>query len=278
MPRALTWQSVTNLSILFVTGSNLARLDHVTGASAATMALGLGASALAHKLGWLPLGRERQLWLRQLRKHRAALTKRYRQLVRVNAYGAEEKGKWFGELDRFRAAAGLALEGKALDSFDSLATRTIKRWVAQEEEDPLVETAPEEMSPEDYEHHCADLLRRAGWAAEVTGMSGDQGVDVLAERGEHRIAVQCKLHFANPVGNKAVQEAHAAAGYVDATLAVVASNRDFTRSAEQLAHKLGVLLLHHTELADLDRHLPKPRENRLAGKLGRMERANESAR
>jgi len=278
MPRALTWQSVTNLSILFVTGSNLARLNHVTTASATLFACAVVVSAIAHKFGWLPLGRDRQIWLRHLHKHRPALSKRYRQLVRVNAYGAEEKDKWLDELDRFRKAAKLPLQGKALDEFDGFATRTVKRWVAQDDDEPLAETTPEELTPEDYEHHCADLLRRAGWSAEVTGMSGDQGVDVLAERGEIRIAVQCKLHFANPVGNKAVQEAHAAAGFVDASLAAVVSNREFTRSAEQLAGKLGVLLLHHSELSDLDRFVPKPREKRPAGKPGRPERVSEGVR
>jgi restriction system protein len=260
MARAFTWQSVTQIAILFVTGSNLARLDHVTGAAAALTGTALLASGVAHKLGWLPPGRDRQIWLRHLRKHRAALTKRYRQLVRINAYGAEEAGKWYGELDRFRAAAKLDLEGRRLAAFDRLATKTIKRWIAQDDREAYVEPAPEEMSPEDYEHHCAEVLRRAGWAAEVTGMSGDQGVDVLAERGELRVAIQCKLHFANPVGNKAVQEAHAAAGYVDAGHAAVVSNREFTRSAEQLAAKLGVLLLHDSELGELERHLPRSRE------------------
>ena len=276
MPRAVTWQSLTKLSILFVTGSNLARLDHVTGTSAALFAVAFAASALAHRLGWLPLGADRQAWLRHLKRHRTALTKRYRQLVRVNAYGAEEKGKWLDELDRFRAAAKLTLDDKALEAFDAFATRIVKRWVAQDDKQPLEEAAPEELTPEDYEHHCAERLRRAGWSAEVTGMSGDQGVDVLAERGSLRLAVQCKLHFANPVGNKAVQEAHAAAGFADADLAAVVSNRDFTRSAEQLAAKLGVLLLHHTELDDLDRVLPQPR--RLAGKAAASEQVRDAVR
>ena len=276
MPSAVTWQSLTKLSILFVTGSNLARLDHVTGASAALCAAALAASALAHRLGWLPLGADRQAWLRPLKRHRAALTKRYRQLVRVNAYGAEEKGKWLDELDRFRAAAKLALDDKALAAFDAFATRTVKRWVAQDDKEPLEEAAPEELTPEDYEHHCAERLRRAGWTAEVTGMSGDQGVDVLAERGNLRLAVQCKLHFANPVGNKAVQEAHAAAGFADADLAAVVSNREFTRAAEQLAAKLGVLLLHHTELDDLDRVLPQQASRPAAKAI--TGRAREAAR
>ena len=63
MASVVTWQSLTSLSILFVTGSNLARLDHVTAPSAALFATGLAASALAYRLGWLPLKRDHPLWL-----------------------------------------------------------------------------------------------------------------------------------------------------------------------------------------------------------------------
>ena len=80
--------------------------------------------------------------------------------------------------------------------------------------------------------------------------------------GDVVVVVQCKLYFANAIGNKAVQEAHAAAGFFDASHAVVASNAQYTRSAEQLAAKLGVLLLHHSELPDLERLLTFRRRQR----------------
>jgi HJR/Mrr/RecB family endonuclease len=117
----------------------------------------------------------------------------------------------------------------------------------------------DEMTPSDYEYHCAELLRGAGWEVELTGASGDQGVDVLAQKSGLSVAVQCKLHFAKPIGNKAVQEAHAAAGFVEASHAVVVSNNTYTRSAEALADRLRVLLLHHSELPDLDMLLARAR-------------------
>jgi HJR/Mrr/RecB family endonuclease len=66
--------------------------------------------------------------------------------------------------------------------------------------------------------------------------------------------LQCKL-YSNPVGNKAVQEAHAARGFYEAKWAIVVSNRTYTPSARELAHSLGVVLVHHDELATLHERL-----------------------
>jgi restriction system protein len=248
--RPSAWASLTKYAIVFIVAMNLARLDRLTGKAAAIAAAGLVLVVLLTWLGVLPLGGERPEWRRLIRRHEVALTRRYRQLVRVNAYGAEEFAKWHDELARFREAVKLVLDDTAIPRFDALATRMVRGWAAAEP-DARIPEAMDEITPQDYEHLCADLLRKAGWQAEVTGQSGDQGVDILAQRGDIAVALQCKLYFGNPVGNKAVQEAHAAAGYSDADYAAVVSNRDFTNAAEQLARKLGVLLLHHSELGDL---------------------------
>ncbi len=95
-----------------------------------------------------------------------------------------------------------------------------------------------------------------GLADEDAGNSGDQGADVIAERGGRRAVIQCK-RYQSPVGNKAVQEAYAAARFQDAGYAVVVTNSIFTKSARQLANKNGILLMHHDDLSSL--------ENTLAG-------------
>lgn len=248
--RASTWVSLTKFAIVFIVAMNLARLDRLTGLATAIAAGALALVLVLTWLGILPIGGDRPAWRRLIRRHSQALTRRYRQLVRVNAYGAEEFDKWHDELVRFRESTRLTLDEKAIPRFDALATRMVRAWAAADPDTQIPE-AMEEITPEDYEHLCADLLRKAGWEADVTGQSGDQGVDILARRDDLVVALQCKLYFGNPVGNKAVQEAHAAAGYSDADYAVVVSNRDFTTSAEQLARKLGVLLLHHSELREL---------------------------
>ena len=250
--------ALSKLALIFVAAMNLAHLRAVDGRVAVVAASMLVALGLARRFGPAPLSVHRQAWMALINDHRATLAKRFRQLVRINAYGFEEKGKWQAELARFRVSVGLDLDARHAAAFDRLATRRIRRLAEGAADHALAETE-DAMTPEDYEHHCAELLRRNGWSAEVTGMSGDQGVDVVAERDGVSIALQCKLHFSRPVGNKAVQEAHAAADFAETSHAAVVTNAAFTRSAEALATKLGVLLLHHSDLPRLDRLLTTDR-------------------
>jgi len=107
------------------------------------------------------------------------------------------------------------------------------------------------ISPVEFEHHCADYLSQRGWRAGTTKGSGDQGVDVLASKSGVKVVLQCKK-YSKPVGNKAAQEAHAAMAFAGAHRAAVVSNAAYTTGAKQLAKATGVLLLHFTDLARAD--------------------------
>jgi len=88
-------------------------------------------------------------------------------------------------------------------------------------------------------------------AANCTKGSHDQGVDVVAQKNGTRIVLRCKL-YNQPVGTKAVQEAFTAKAYEQAHLAAVVSSSAYTVSARQLAKSRGVLLLHCSELRNMD--------------------------
>ena len=109
----------------------------------------------------------------------------------------------------------------------------------------------DDIDPIEFENRCAEAMRLAGWAAATTKASGDQGVDVTAEREGVRIVLQCKRH-GRPVGNKAVQEALSGKLYADADHAAVVTNATFSKSAEDLAERTGVHLLHFTDLARIN--------------------------
>jgi hypothetical protein len=113
----------------------------------------------------------------------------------------------------------------------------------------------EDMDPYEYEHFCARLLRAEKWKAEATKGSGDQGVDVLAEKFGFKVAIQVKK-YAAPAGNGAVQEILAGMLFYDAKFAVVVCAAGFTRSAKALAEKTGVHLMHHDDLRNLETILP----------------------
>nr|WP_246742701.1 restriction endonuclease [Microvirga splendida] len=107
------------------------------------------------------------------------------------------------------------------------------------------------MTGREFELYCREVLQEAGWRAALTPGSRDQGADIIAEKNGRRVVIQCKF-YNGAVGNKAVQEAYAAAAFQDAPYAVVVTNSVYTKFAHQLAHKNGVLLMHHTDLARLD--------------------------
>ena len=102
-----------------------------------------------------------------------------------------------------------------------------------------------------FEHACLAALVQAGWQGGVTRATGDQGVDIIARKGNLSIAVQCKYHNI-PVGNGAVQEVHAGKAFHETDFAVVVSPSGFTESAIQLARKLGVRLVDSSSLHKLE--------------------------
>ena len=199
----------------------------------------------------------------EIEAQRSRLRVRRLQLVIPDQYGTQDLGRWTREkayfcrsrILRSLAAKGLAelwpeiarevdrrIERAAASAAGRCGTRGRRR--AGEE----CRRFDPRMAPADYERHCAVLLRKAGWDAEVTVATGDQGTDVLARRGKRSLVLQCKL-YSKPVGNSAVQQIAAARAHHRADFAAVVSNADFTRRARELAATNGVYLLHHDELA-----------------------------
>lgn len=94
----------------------------------------------------------------------------------------------------------------------------------------------------DFEFWCANLLRCNGFSnVEVTQGSGDQGVDILAEKDDIRYAIQCKC-YSSDLGNSPVQEVWAGKNLYHCHIAAVMTNRYFTKGAQELAKSTGVLL------------------------------------
>ncbi|MGN0232785.1 MAG: restriction endonuclease [Muribaculaceae bacterium] len=93
-----------------------------------------------------------------------------------------------------------------------------------------------------FEYFCAELLKKNGFTnVEVTKGSGDQGVDILAEKGQIRYAIQCK-NYATRLGNTPIQEVNAGKVFYKCHVGVVMTNSTFTPSANELATTTNVLL------------------------------------
>lgn len=107
------------------------------------------------------------------------------------------------------------------------------------------------MSGEEFEHFCADVLRGNGFGGvEVTQVSGDHGVDVIASKDGKKYAIQCK-RYSKSVGNKAVQEVYSGKDIYKADIAVVMTNSEFTKQAMEDAKKLGVELWDRDKIYEL---------------------------
>jgi HJR/Mrr/RecB family endonuclease len=190
-------------------------------------------------------------------EHLSALVRRRAQLVTYDPYGAPRLEKWEGEINYFIQTQILptltSREQKQLRKYYSeiVALLTYKVQVEAGANPHSAPISLQDMSPIEYEGLCATELDKGGWKATLTKGSGDQGVDVIAERDGIRLILQCKL-YSNPVGNKAVQEAAAGRAHENADYAAVVSNSSYTNAARQLAQTNKILLLHHSQLATLD--------------------------
>lgn len=108
--------------------------------------------------------------------------------------------------------------------------------------------AVDKMEGHQFENYCAGLLYKLNFSnIEVTKGSGDQGVDIIAEKDGVRYAIQCKC-YSSALGNTPIQEVNAGKQFYHCHVAVVLTNQYFTSGAKALAAATGVLLWDRDEL------------------------------
>jgi len=188
-----------------------------------------------------------------------SLARRKAQLIYKDAYGKWQQDKWLKELKYFindhigqllSENEKIVLNGEWYDIARNIDLRVNEMLKNKS----MFGKFSKDMTPTEFEIFCAEELKQVGWDARVTKQSGDQGVDVIAEKDGVRVVVQCKL-YSKAVGNKAVQEVVAARAHEQARYGVVVSNNSYTPAAVQLAATNKVLLLHYHDLVDLEEHL-----------------------
>jgi restriction system protein len=148
-------------------------------------------------------------------------------------------------------AAAMALEWPWWTGAAVLALWWIGRSARLKDQRRILELDLASMSPIEYEQHCMELLRAAGWSVAHIGRQGDQGVDVVAELRGTRAAIQCKK-YTRPAGNGAVQEIVAGKRHYGCAIAVIACPAGYTAAARSLAASNAVLLLSHADLHALE--------------------------
>lgn len=194
-------------------------------------------------------------------KHVRVLATKRAHMLSPDEYGNVSDESWEKHLNHFVKKTLLPeFERKKVDHLVTADTkRQLKRLRKRinriiDRYEPVSQSKADEgdlLSGREYEVYCKRILEAAGWSVVLTPGSGDQGADIIAEKNDRRVVIQCKFYNGS-VGNRAVQEAYAAAGFQDAHYAVVTTNSIFTKSARQLAHKNNVVLMHHEDLAGLE--------------------------
>lgn len=105
------------------------------------------------------------------------------------------------------------------------------------------------LTGQEFEAFVRHVLERIGFACQLTKESNDQGIDIVATRGEQRLGVQAKCYAAK-VGNGAVQEVVAGVSHYGLDHALVVTNSTFTPAAVKLAGSNGVFLWDRSVLQD----------------------------
>lgn len=135
-----------------------------------------------------------------------------------------------------------------------------ENWRREQQGIPIVKSELSKIDLMDghtFEHWCADILQKNGFdGVEVTPGSGDQGVDVLAQKDGIKYAIQCKC-YSSDLGNTPIQEVNAGKTIYHCHIGVVMTNRYFTAGAKEAAEATGVLLWDRNKIKELINNISK---------------------
>lgn len=183
-------------------------------------------------------------------QHRTALIRNLERAIKRNDYGAITDDRTDEALDEFFASIDLDEGSIPYPEAQSLVLEQLD-FRRNEDRSKGFDASSVPIDGHAFERWVAEALDQFGWDAHVTPASGDQGIDVIARKGDLHIGIQCKL-YSSAVGNKAIQEAHSGKVFHNLTHVAVLSNAEFTNSARDLARATGVLLVSHHDIPDLE--------------------------
>jgi len=192
---------------------------------------------------------------RFVKKHFKVISSAYRNSVTANSFGKKNYKKFYIDLiDFIEENSSFIQELERMEGQLTWGDPEDSSIIEILEDEMKKNTAKleysDQMDPYEYEHFCAEQFNNNNWKAKATQGSSDQGVDVIATKNNITLVAQCK-RFKKTVGNKAVQEIVAGMKYYQANKGVVIAPNGFTKSAEKLAEANQILLIHHSEIAQI---------------------------
>lgn len=120
------------------------------------------------------------------------------------------------------------------------------------------------MTPREFEQFVAQHYREKGYDVETTPYSGDYGVDVIAQKGEERIAIQVKMYgnSARKVNRVTVMQLFGAMAYRQCNKAVIATDGTCMADAIEVANQLGVEILHLDSTGIIERQYEESKDEK----------------
>lgn len=139
-------------------------------------------------------------------------------------------------------------------------TFSILRYLIQEKEEHLTRESilkePQKFtdlstSGSDFEKLLCRLFEAMGYKVELTGKSGDQGGDLIANKNGERVLIQAKSYRDWSTGNAAVQQVVGAMKYYDCNKSMVFTTSHFTPEAITLAKTNNTELVSKEQLKEI---------------------------
>jgi restriction system protein len=203
----------------------------------------------ARRVAQLPLMKQAVTAL--VKEHKSALSRNLTKALTINDFGAVSRDQRHAVWSSFFSSTGIDTE--RFPELHAHASAALTKLEVAERRSKFNALALPSNGHE-FELWVTEALRKFGWKASATPQSGDQGIDVIAERNGRKLGIQCKLYSGN-VGNKAVQEAYAGKIYYALDDAAVLTNSKFTPAAKSLAASTGIHLLSQFDISTLHQKL-----------------------
>lgn len=130
-----------------------------------------------------------------------------------------------------------------LESFENLLNQPIAEEIVTLAEIDL-------MTGYEFEEFVSILFSKMGFSTKITKSSGDQGIDIIAEKNNTSFGIQAK-RYTGSVGNSSVQETVAGLNHYGLKKGIVLTTSYFTKSAIQLADSNDIILWDRDKLTEL---------------------------
>jgi len=153
--------------------------------------------------------------------------------------------EYYAQIEKFIL---LELEERRFQNFEKKLTNTtnssdelIKKYTIND---------TDFMNGYQFENFVALLFNHFGYRTIITPSSGDQGIDVIAEKDGEKVGIQAKC-YSTVVSNSAIQEVTAGIRHHNCSKGIVVTNNNFTKSAIALAESNQIILWNRQKLSEI---------------------------